>query len=294
METELFGYEDGAFTGARKRGRVSLFERADKGTLFLDELTDLSLSAQAALLRVLEDGLVTRVGGTHIVPVDVRIFGAANKPLEDLVEEGLFRRDLYYRLCVIPLWIPPLRERRQDIALLAQHFLVKLGDSRTIPDEILEYFLRYRWPGNVRELQHCIKYLVTMTDKAFTTADLPPHIQPHVEINAPDCARNVPVLKRAMAYTTALDIQAERAGDSWDDVCSAMTDLIATANSTGVAIGRRTLTDKLHEAGLATTERAVRARLRALQAEGSIEWGLGRSGVRLTAMGRRRRTLHKR
>jgi transcriptional regulator with PAS, ATPase and Fis domain len=295
METELFGYEDGAFTGARKRGRPSLFERADKGTLFLDELADLSLSAQAALLRVLEEGLVTRVGGSRAIPVDVRIFGAANEPLENLVKEGFFRRDLYYRLCVIPLWISPLRERRQDVALLARHFITELGDSRTIPDEILEYFLRYRWPGNVRELQHCIKYMATMTDEPFTIADLPPHIKPHVEINTAGYGPNMTGLESAISYRykTASNIGADRTADIWDDICSAMMDLIEAANNAGVVIGRRTLTNKLHEKALAVTERAVRARLRALQAEGLIEWGLGRSGVHLTTKGRHERALHK-
>jgi transcriptional regulator with PAS, ATPase and Fis domain len=157
IQTELFGYDGGAFTSARRDVRTSLFERAHGGTLFLDELTDLSPHAQASLLRVLEEDVVTRVAGRRAITVDVRVIGATNRPLEDLIVEGAIRRDLYHRLCVIPLRLPSLRERRQDIVLLARHFLEELDDSRLLPGKILDYLLRYGWPGNVRELQHCLK-----------------------------------------------------------------------------------------------------------------------------------------
>jgi DNA-binding NtrC family response regulator len=284
VETELFGYEDGAFTGASRRGRASLFERADAGTLFLDELADLSLHAQAALLRVLEEGVVTRVGGTRAVPVDVRVIGAVNRPLEDLVVEGAFRRDLYHRLCVIPLWIPPLSERWEDIPVLLRFILEALGDARTVPDEVLHYLLRYRWPGNVRELQHCLKYMITVTDDAFTVDDLPPYIQPYVQINDSGRAGSS---NAAPADPNLLPVETGQPGARFlDNGSSAILALIEAANHRGAGIGRRALRDQMRQEGLALTERAIRKRLRALRIDGLIEWGLGRTGARLTAMGR--------
>lgn len=286
IEAELFGHEHGAFTGARRHGRASLFERADGGTLFLDELGDMSSHVQAALLRVLEEGVVTRVGGSRPVSVDVRVIGAANRPLEDLIMEGAFRRDLYHRLCVFPLWIPPLRERRQDIPVLARDFLKALGDARALPDEVMDYLLRYRWPGNVRELQHCLRYMAAVTDDSFTIADLPPHIQPYVQINdveeGPDG-----IAPRAANPANNPMVHAEDICSSLqDEGCCAILALIESANHIGAVIGRRTLREKVRQAGLGLTERAVRTRLCALRADGLVEWGLGRSGVRLTATGR--------
>jgi transcriptional regulator with PAS, ATPase and Fis domain len=286
IETELFGYEGGAFTGAQRRGRPSLFERAHRGTLFLDEVGDMSPHLQATLLRVLEDGAVTRVGGGREIPVNVRIIAAANRPLEELVREGGFRRDLYHRLCVIPLWLPSLRERPQDIALLARHFLERLGDSRALPAEVLDYLERYRWPGNVRELQHCIEYMVTMADDLFTVADLPPHIQPYVQINDAQEDLNGVARRGANSVSNSIFYADSLCSSLADEGCCAILALTESANRTGIAIGRRSLQDKLRQAGFALTERAVRTRLRALHADGLVEWGLGRSGVRLTIKGR--------
>ncbi|HKH21761.1 MAG TPA: sigma 54-interacting transcriptional regulator, partial [Gammaproteobacteria bacterium] len=287
IEAELFGYEDGAFTGARRQGRASLFERANGGTLFLDELPDLSLHAQAALLRVLEEGLVMRVGGGRAIAVQVRVIAAAYSLLEDMIIEGAFRRDLYHRLCVFPLWVPPLRERKKDIPLLAHHFLKELGDTRSLTEEVMDYLLRYRWPGNVRELQQCIKYMVTISDDAFTVADLPPHIQPYVQINNTDREPNSSVLKTMPPNPDGFVTETKHDFPSLlDEGCSAILTLVKDASHTGAGIGRRTLRDKVHQQGLALTERAIRKRLRALRADGLIDWGLGRTGVCLTVKGR--------
>ncbi len=286
IQTELFGYDGGAFTSARREGRASLFERAHGGTLFLDELGDMSSHMQAALLRVLEEGVVTRVGGSRAVAVDVRVMGAANRPLEDLIMEGAFRRDLYHRLCVIPIWIPPLRERRQDIVVLARDFLKALGDARALPDEVMDYLFRYRWPGNVRELQHCLRYMATITDDSFTVADLPPHIQPYVQINDAEKGLNGIAPRAANPAGKPMVYAQDVCSSLLDEGCCAILALIESANHTGVAIGRRSLREKVRQAGLGLTERAVRTRLRALRADGLVEWGLGRSGVRLTTKGR--------
>ncbi len=168
MESEMFGYVDGAFTGAAKGGRPGLFEVADGGTLFLDEVGELNPTVQAKLLRALNDGEIRRVGATTAVHVDVRIIAATNRDIHQLVKTGQFREDLFYRLHVIPLFIPPLRERREDILPLARHFLEKmsrkLDRSLSLTAAAEQRLLTYDFPGNVRELQNLMErasYLTT-------------------------------------------------------------------------------------------------------------------------------------
>jgi DNA-binding NtrC family response regulator len=168
LETELFGHERGAFTGADSK-RIGRFEQAHGGTLFLDEIGDVSPAMQAKLLRVLQDGRFERVGGHQTIKVDVRIVGASNKRLEDEVQAGRFRRDLFFRLNVIRIDLPPLRERPEDIPLLATHFLRKLATKSTpavteIDHEAMQALLEHSWPGNVRELENAIKAAVAMAD----------------------------------------------------------------------------------------------------------------------------------
>jgi len=177
LESELFGHEKGAFTGAMsvRKGR---FELADGGTIFLDEIGDLPLALQPKILRVLQEKEFERVGGEKTIKVDVRLIAATSRDLEDLVADGRFREDLYYRLNVVPLYLPPLRERKVDIPVLVDHFLRKYNDenakSVTITPEVLDAFVRYDWPGNVRELENSIERLVVMSaGKVITLSDLP-------------------------------------------------------------------------------------------------------------------------
>ncbi|NLY50917.1 MAG: sigma 54-interacting transcriptional regulator [Firmicutes bacterium] len=180
LESELFGYEGGAFTGARKGGKVGKFELAHGGTLFLDEIGDLPLHLQPKLLRVLQERQVERVGGTRPIPIDVRIIAATNQNLEQLIAARSFRSDLYYRLNVIPLTIPPLRERSGDILFLTRFFISKYCNflERPLCDispETAQILKDYSWPGNVRELENTVEYAVNMA--AGTTilpTDLPP------------------------------------------------------------------------------------------------------------------------
>lgn len=158
LESELFGYEGGSFTGARREGKEGLIELAHQGTLFLDEIGELPLSIQSRLLRVLQEYEIMRIGGKDIIPVDVRIIGATNKSLESMASEGSFRSDLYYRLNVLPLTIPPLRDREGDVSYLAEKFLSTV-DSRHNLNQFLDIFSSYQWPGNVRELQFIIERL---------------------------------------------------------------------------------------------------------------------------------------
>ncbi|CAB1243463.1 sigma-54 interaction domain-containing protein [Clostridium sp. MT-14] len=178
LETELFGYEKGAFTGARSEGKPGLFEIADKGTLFLDEIGEIPFILQVKLLRVLQEKEFIRVGGIKPRKVDVRIIAATNRDLKKLVEDGKFRQDLYYRLNVIPITIPPLRDRVEDISVLAYHFLdvynKKYGYSKQLTNEVIEVFMKYRWPGNVRELENVIERTVIISeDNQIRCSDLP-------------------------------------------------------------------------------------------------------------------------
>ncbi|MCP4108734.1 MAG: sigma-54-dependent Fis family transcriptional regulator [Desulfobacteraceae bacterium] len=171
LESELFGHEKGAFTGAdrRKEGR---FVQAHGGSLFLDEVSEMPLSMQAKLLRVLQEREVTRVGGEKVIKVDVRVITATNKNLSDMIKNGLFREDLYYRLNVVSLNIPPLRERRQDIPLLAQHFLEifknkNQKDIKGYTPKAMDYVVRYEWPGNVRELMNVVERGVILSRSEY-------------------------------------------------------------------------------------------------------------------------------
>ncbi|MEN6460705.1 MAG: sigma-54-dependent Fis family transcriptional regulator [Syntrophomonas sp.] len=167
--SELFGYADGAFTGAKRGGRPGKFELASGGTLFLDEIGDMPLEQQVALLRVIQDKRVTRIGDEKVIPVDVRIICATNKHLQDEVEKGSFRQDLYYRLNVVSIEIPSLQNRREDIPLLFKHLLHSIGhewgrEFEHIDPEVFRYLQEYNWPGNVRELQNIVERIISMAD----------------------------------------------------------------------------------------------------------------------------------
>jgi transcriptional regulator with PAS, ATPase and Fis domain len=174
-ESELFGYEDGAFTGAKKGGKPGFFELAHNGTIFLDEIGDAPPSIQAALLRVLQEKQILRVGGIQLIPVNVRIIAATNKDLVQLVEQGKFREDLFYRLNVLPLHIPSLRERREDIIPLLEYFFSKqLLKPIRLEDKVKNQLLAYSWPGNIRELENTVYYLsAIIKEDVIHVADLP-------------------------------------------------------------------------------------------------------------------------
>lgn len=181
MESELFGYEEGAFTGARKGGKIGKIQLANHGTFFLDEIGDMPLYLQAKLLRVLNDKKVERIGNssTSLINVDVRIIAATNQNLEEMIEKKEFREDLYYRLNVVPLRLPPLRERPDDIPFLIQHFIKKynkiLGkEVRSAAASVMELMMEYRWPGNVRELENCIEYMMTFEKTQVLSLDVVP------------------------------------------------------------------------------------------------------------------------
>lgn len=178
MESELFGYEGGAFTGARKEGKLGKLSIADKGTLFLDEVSELSLQMQVKLLKAIQEKSFTKVGGTELQTSEFRLIAATNRNLKDLVSRGAFREDLFYRLNVIPIEIPPLRDRKEDIIILVNHFWDllndKFGTNKKIDAGAYDVLVDYHWPGNVRELQNCIeRIMVTVEKDTVHVCDLP-------------------------------------------------------------------------------------------------------------------------
>lgn len=183
LESELFGYEEGAFTGARRGGKPGKFELANGGTIFLDEIGNMSLYLQAKLLRVLQERQIERVGGTQVIPVDIRVIAATNSDLQEMVKRARFREDLYYRLNVIPLVIPPLRERRDDIPKLLNHYVrrfSKLLNKKIegFSDQVLKTCMDYPWPGNIRELINAVEYAINLEEGVQILPDsLPPRMR---------------------------------------------------------------------------------------------------------------------
>ena len=176
LESELFGFERGAFTGAM-RAKIGKFELANGGTIFLDEIAEMSPGLQAKLLLVLQDGEFSKLGGKRDMKVDVRVVAATNQNIERAIKEGRFREDLYYRLNVVKIQVPPLRERREDVPLLCQHFFRKFkaqynSELEKVPELLLEAFMKYSWPGNIRELENMVRRLVVLKDEKYVLKDL--------------------------------------------------------------------------------------------------------------------------
>lgn len=243
LESELFGYEDGAFTGAKKGGKMGLFEIAHRGTLFLDEIGEISPQVQARLLRVLQEQEIMRVGGNRVIPIDVRIISATNRDLLKRTREGEFRIDLYYRLSVLRLTVPPLRKRTGDVLLLSQEFSKKYGSGvDSILYELLPHLEQYSWPGNVRELKSVIERLCILKDYLFERKSTPQQIDELLGIvsqKAPDSVR-IPssgTLKQIVSQVENQVIQNVLASCSYDQEVAAQR----------LGIGKTTLWRKLRE-----------------------------------------------
>lgn len=203
LESELFGYVEGAFTGAKRGGKMGLFEAANGGTLFLDEVSEMGMELQAKLLRVIQEGQFRPVGGVQELETDVRIISASNADLQKYIEDGRFRRDLFYRLSTFQIRIPPLRERRGDIPVLARTILsdlaVKLKRRAEISPEALECLTEHDWPGNVRELRNVLEASVYLSADGFITPDsLPEHI-----LHRPERGQRLPLGQRVRAFECA-------------------------------------------------------------------------------------------
>lgn len=242
IESELFGYERGAFTGSRNEGKKGLFEAAQNGTIFLDEISELPLNLQVKLLQIIQERELIRVGGVKRIPVDVRIVSASNKDLLGLVRNNKFREDLYYRLNVVPINVPPLRERPEDILPLLQANLVKynkkLNENKTLSPSALSILLRYPWPGNIRELQNIMERLILTTrDDSITEENLPIFIK--------NSARVQPVQDSELSLCAALE-HAEK-----EILARALADYKSTrAIAKALKVSQPTIVRKLHKYGL--------------------------------------------
>ena len=220
IESELFGHEKGSFTGATER-QVGKFEQADRGSIFLDEVGDMSLKTQAKVLRVLQEGEVERLGSAKTVNVEVRVIAATNKNLEAEIEKGNFREDLYFRLAVIPIYVPPLRERADDVPMLVKHFLNQLGrENNRRPKQVtpaaMEVMRRYRWRGNIRELRNTIERMIIMTEgETIDVADLPETLKSDKAPPRPAAPGTAPAASSAASDAGTLREFKESAERAW-------------------------------------------------------------------------------
>jgi two-component system response regulator AtoC len=213
LESELFGHERGAFTGAHQL-KIGKFEAADRGTIFLDEIGDLHPALQGKLLHVLQDGQFSRVGGRSTVKVDVRVLAATNQDLEQAVAAGRFREDLYYRLNVIQIMVPPLRERPEEIAVLAEYFMQRYSqlfrrESLRLPPETVQRLLHHRFPGNVRELENMIKRMIVLADPLLRRSPLSGGAAPSEENGAPRSAKAATLSLKDISRKAALVAERE-------------------------------------------------------------------------------------
>ena len=271
LESELFGYEEGAFTGARKGGKPGLFEFAHKGTLFLDEVEGMSTALQCKLLRVLQEREIMRVGGNRIVSVDVRIVAATNENLDKMVEEGTFRRDLYYRLNTLPVLIPPLREREGDLLLLIDHFRKGIGASFTLSPELERLLLTHQWRGNIRELRNVVEYFSYTGSPVVGPEELPPTFH---------------YLPAGLPEGGGAGAQPPRLADCPQGGERVVLSRLYQADREGHSLGRDAILAAAKAAGLPCSQQEVRRILSALDQAGLARVSRGRGGTRLTPAGR--------
>jgi formate hydrogenlyase transcriptional activator len=259
LESELFGHEKGAFTGAVAQA-MGRFQSADRGTLFLDEIGDLPLELQPKLLRALQEKEIERLGGGRTVQVDVRVIAATNQNLAQMVDERKFRADLYYRLNVFPMTLPPLRERGEDIPLLIEHFVQKFAQRQgktieQIPDEVMDALKRYDWPGNIRELQNVIERGVIMTTGPVLSRLTTQHIRreaPAAPVNAPASGKTLAESQRAHIMATLRETNWRVGGPrgAAAQLGLARTTLIARMQRLGISCGAERTDFRAMEAAL--------------------------------------------
>ena len=267
LESELFGYEEGAFTGAKKGGRLGLLEISHQGTLFLDEVEGMSPALQVKLLRVLQEREIMRVGGTSIIPIDVRIVAATNESLERKVAEGTFRRDLYYRLSTLPIVIPPLSERGDDLFLILEQFQKELGGSFRLTPQVRGFLKSYSWPGNIRELRNVVEYFLYTGHDPITMEDLPPTVF-HRAPQAP--SRQLP----------------ETPQQPSSDVFRFVLEQLYQASEARQPIGRERLLQLARDAFVPTSQQEIRSILAQMADQGLVRVSRGRGGSQLTPEGR--------
>lgn len=292
LESELFGYEEGAFTGAKKGGKPGMFELAHKGTLFLDEISEMHLTLQKRLLRVLQEREVMRLGGDCVIPVDVRIISATNRDLRIMVREGSFREDLYYRLSVLPLSIPPLRKRLGDLPLLIGFFRNQLNAVFTLNESVLAVMEAHHWPGNVRELENYMEYFSNLGTADITTADL-------------TAVLPVETLQQLPSHLSRVSVPTDEISASADGISVSTDETSASANGisvsdprilfilqtleesfrTGRRRGRRSISHLAQQSGIFLSEQETRHLLLMLQEKGLVHIHPTKAGTVITPEG---------
>nr|WP_315022593.1 sigma 54-interacting transcriptional regulator [uncultured Aminipila sp.] len=265
VESELFGYEEGAFTGAKKGGKTGLFEQADGGTIFLDEIGDISPKMQTKLLRVLQEKEIMPIGGGNIKKVDIRVIAATNKDLKHMVSQGLFRDDLYYRLKIGYVNVPPLRNRKEDIKCLMKFFIEKEENATVnIDKEVYEKFYQYDWRGNVRELKNTIKYMLAIRENSLRIS-----------------ANDLPDIHFFEDIPQQKDKECEL-----DYHLEAVLQAIYEINLEGVNAGRNVIAQRLNQQNIKLTEGQVRKRIQILQQQDFLLVYRGKMGTVLTKKGK--------
>lgn len=261
LEAELFGYEEGAFTGAKRGGSIGIFEKANGGTVFLDEISELPFHLQAKLLRVIQEKEIRKVGGNYNIPIDIKIISATNKNLYDLVLENKFRKDLFFRINVFNITLPPLRERKNDIILLCNHFLKKYNSNKKLLPEFLIFSEKYSWVGNVRELENLIEFITVTSDYDIGIRNLPDYMKQNKNLQILDFDKKL-TLKEYMM----LKVLGEQEGKDKNK-------------------GRRSLTELFNSIYFKISEMETRKVLEKLQTEELIIVNSGRKGCSLTEKG---------
>ncbi|MDY6622675.1 sigma 54-interacting transcriptional regulator [Clostridioides difficile] len=264
LESELFGYEEGAFTGALKGGKKGLFEQANNGTIFLDEIGDMPIYLQSKLLRVLQENQVMRVGGENVIDIDVRVIAATNKNLLEMIKEDRFRADLYYRINVLPINIPPLRERKEDIEVMLKHFMKR---KRAISQDVQDIINTYEWPGNIRELKNTAMYINIMSSEdVILINDLPHNLLNITE----DFSKEIRILNDRTSI----------------EKVKLVMECLKNANNLNKNIGRNGIVNLINELGYSITEGEVRGILNILKELDLIICESGRKGSELNRRGK--------
>lgn len=274
LESELFGYEEGAFTGARRGGKRGLFELAQRGTLFLDEVGEMPLNLQMRLLRVLEEREIMRLGSDRLIAIDIRVIAATHRDLREMVEDGSFREDLYYRLAVLPLDIPPLRERPEDIPVLLDEFQRAYDFRFELSGEAEAAFLRHRFRGNCRELRNYVEFIANLGIRRVGIGDLP-----FTAEGAAQCADG------SVPGSSPVPGSSVPAGAA-DQERRILLEELDAAYKAGRRLGRRSLARQVRARGLFLGEQEVRLLLKVLEAEGLVIIHPGKAGTVITEAGR--------
>lgn len=274
LESELFGYEEGAFTGAKKGGKAGLFEYAHTGTLFLDEIENMSQSLQVKLLRVLQEKEVIRIGSEKIINIDVKIIAASNENIKDMVEQGKFRKDLYYRINALPINIPPLRDRKDDVLLITDEIKKSIGTSFELSDEVKNIFINYEWEGNIRELRNVIEYLAYVDKPFINIEDLPATFLEEINFNEISYARNYD-------NTLLMEILPSEKLEKYMYVLKTLYN----AKKENISLGRKNISELSKNSECHLSEQEVRTIISYLSKKQLVVVSRGRKGTELTLKG---------